>query len=75
MSANAPTLQHALSRYGAELKRKLANPAATGAPEDQLRVCAGALLTAPRVEGAVGSSRAVATGRHRHDPAQTTLLE
>jgi hypothetical protein len=30
-------LTEAISRFGAEAKKKLANPAATGAPEDQLR--------------------------------------
>jgi len=31
------TLPAAISRYGAEAKAKLSNPAATGEPEDQLR--------------------------------------
>ena len=31
------TLQQAVSRFGAEAKSKLANPSASGAPEDQLR--------------------------------------
>ncbi len=30
-------LQDAISRYGAAVKAKLANPSATGEPEDQLR--------------------------------------
>jgi hypothetical protein len=30
-------LAEAVSRFGAEAKKKLSNPAATGAPEDQLR--------------------------------------
>lgn len=39
MSVNEPEklLAEAVSRFGAEAKRKLSNPAATGAPEDQLR--------------------------------------
>jgi hypothetical protein len=32
-----PTLSTAISRYGAETKAKLANPSASGEPEDQLR--------------------------------------
>ena len=31
------TLQEAISRFGFEAKSKLSNPAARGAPEDQLR--------------------------------------
>jgi hypothetical protein len=32
-----PDLNTAISRFGAEAKSKLANPSATGEPEDQLR--------------------------------------
>ena len=31
------TLQQAIATFGAETKSKLANPSASGAPEDQLR--------------------------------------
>lgn len=39
MSVNGPEklLLEAVSRFGTEAKKKLSNPAATGAPEDQLR--------------------------------------
>lgn len=39
MSVNEPEklLAEAVSRFGAEAKKKLSNPVATGAPEDQLR--------------------------------------
>ena len=39
MSVNDPEklLAEAISRFGAEAKKKLSNPGATGAPEDQLR--------------------------------------
>src|SRR5947209_12679534 len=37
-------LQKAVARYGAEAKAKLANPAATGEPEDQLRAPLEALF-------------------------------
>ncbi len=39
-----PTLSDAVSRYGAEAKAKLANPGATGEPEDQLRAPLETLL-------------------------------
>src|SRR5947209_11677589 len=39
-----PDLQTAIARYGAEAKAKLANPAATGEPEDQLRAPLEALF-------------------------------
>jgi len=34
---SSPTLSDAVSRFGAAAKAKLDNPAAAGAPEDQLR--------------------------------------
>src|SRR5205814_2265216 len=37
-------LQKAVARYGADAKAKLANPAATGEPEDQLRAPLEALF-------------------------------
>jgi hypothetical protein len=32
-----PELKHVIARFGADAKAKLANPGATGEPEDQLR--------------------------------------
>ena len=40
----APTLAEAVARFGAALKPKLSSPAATGAPEDQLRAPLETLL-------------------------------
>ena len=39
------TLQSAISRFGAEAKAKLSNPAATGEPEDQLRAALDGLVS------------------------------
>ncbi len=39
-----PTLEHAVSRFGAIAKSKLSNPAVTGQPEDQLRAPLETLL-------------------------------
>ena len=39
------TLQEAISKFGSEAKSKLSNPAASGAPEDQLRAPLEGLIT------------------------------
>jgi hypothetical protein len=39
-----PNLKDAIARFGASAKAKLANPAATGEPEDQLRAPLEALF-------------------------------
>lgn len=38
------TFQEAISKFGLEAKSKLSNPAASGAPEDQLRAPLEALI-------------------------------
>lgn len=76
--ATVPTLDDAVAAFGADAKRKLANPAARGAPEDQLRAPLEKLFTdlavlsgIPRDEFAMVGESTVRNLKTRPDYAVT----